>query len=347
MSAVRRLRSLLWRARSPWYLRPSLLDERWLPAAARERIEALLRARPLVVLDLGARGGVHELGEPKGLMRIFGFEPNEAECKPLQLEWRTSGYLEARFLPVAVAGEAGTGRLVITRAPGASSFLEPDPETLRPFGPRAELFEPVAVEEVPTTTLDRFAAEEQLSYVDLVKIDTEGSELEVIRGGRRLLGESTLAVKTEIVFRPFRRGQPLFRDIDDALRELGFLPLSVEPAAYPVTWCRASVPPGVGDRGETLWGDAVYVKDVLADPSRLDGDDAVQPLRFLLLLESLGFVGYALEAAQLFREHGAAERGLVDALEGAILERHRVRRYQRLPLPGRVVRRLVGRLPYR
>ena len=58
----------------------------------------------------------------------------------------------------------------------------------------------------------------------LVKIDTEGSDLEVIQGGTETLRRAT-AVMVESVFYPNALGPnaPTFEDIFGALRDLGYV----------------------------------------------------------------------------------------------------------------------------
>ena len=41
----------------------------------------------------------------------------------------------------------------------------------------------------PSVTLDEFAKRERLTRVDLIKIDTDGYELQVLRGARRMIAE--------------------------------------------------------------------------------------------------------------------------------------------------------------
>lgn len=55
----------------------------------------------------------------------------------------------------------------------------------RPLRPRDEI---VAEEVVPAVTIDGYCAEHGVERVDLMKIDTEGAELQVLRGARGALG---------------------------------------------------------------------------------------------------------------------------------------------------------------
>jgi FkbM family methyltransferase len=331
------------------YVRPSLLDDRWIRPNALERIRALLLEHPLIVLDVGARGGPRDLLELKEVTRLYGFEPNEAECEPLQREYFRAGYVDARYLPVALAGVEGTRRLVVTRSAGSTSFFEPDLDTARAYDAYGSMFEPVGELTVPTTTLDAFVASEKLPALDFVKLDVQAAELEILEGGRATLRDHVLLMRTEVWFRRFYKGQPLFRDVDVVLDELGFIPLAIEPYVNNVQRFRTALPPRVGDRGEALFGDAIYVKDAVRNPSLLGEGDPAQAIRFVLMLESFGFVGYALAVAEALRD-ATPEPELLDELAAAIATRHRQHWYERRPglerARARMLRRPLGRLPY-
>jgi FkbM family methyltransferase len=345
----KRVHDLFWRTFKQPYVRPSLLDERWVEARALAEIRALLGEHALVVVDLGARGGARDLLELNDVTRLYGFEPNEEECEPLQRAFFRAGYVDARHFPVALAGAEGERRLVVTRSPGSISFFEPNLETARTYDAYGSMFEPVGELTVPTTTLDAFVSREKLPSLDFLKLDVQAAELEIIEGGRRTLADQVLMLRTEVWFRRFYREQPLFRDLDRALDELGFLPLSIEPFVNNLERFRTSLPPGVGDRGEMLFGDAIYVKDVVRNPALLGDGDPARALRLVLMLESFGFVGYALAAAEALRTH-APEPRLLEALGNAIVARHRGRWYERRPglerARSRLLRRALGRLPY-
>jgi FkbM family methyltransferase len=71
----------------------------------------------------------------------------------------------------------------------------------------------------PMTTLDAWTAANALERADVVKVDVEGAELQVIRGGTRFLRRSQPALILEINART-RRKQLLGYSIDDLLSEL-------------------------------------------------------------------------------------------------------------------------------
>jgi hypothetical protein len=78
--------------------------------------------------------------------------------------------------------------------------------------------EPVSV---AVETLDSIVAKLSLEDNLLVKIDVQGFECEVIKGGLETLRRAKLVI-VETTFRALYEGQPLFGDVYRALTELGF-----------------------------------------------------------------------------------------------------------------------------
>lgn len=77
---------------------------------------------------------------------------------------------------------------------------------------------------VPTTTLDAWAAEHlpaETTRIDFLWIDVQGSELLVVRGGPQTLKRTRYAY-LECDPRPLYRGMAKLRDLQRALRQLGF-----------------------------------------------------------------------------------------------------------------------------
>jgi hypothetical protein len=47
---------------------------------------------------------------------------------------------------------------------------------------------------VPITTIDQFCADNSIETIDFLKIDTEGHDLEVIKGASRILAEQKIGI---------------------------------------------------------------------------------------------------------------------------------------------------------
>ena len=80
----------------------------------------------------------------------------------------------------------------------------------------------------PARKLDTIAAGFGESTIDLIKIDVQGLEHLVIKGGAKTLSR-TKAVFTEVSFRPIYVGSSMLFDIAASLRTHGFIMIELEP----------------------------------------------------------------------------------------------------------------------
>ncbi|HWE35738.1 MAG TPA: FkbM family methyltransferase [Isosphaeraceae bacterium] len=194
-----------------------------MPIAGELAVVAPLAAflgRPLVLVDVGCRWGLDETWAAFGPhIRRIGFDPDAEECARLE---RLNGEgARVRFVPAGLGPAVGSSRLHLTREPACSSLYPPDLEAMRQR-PELSCIEPTGTATIPLTTLDAWAATDGLDRVDILKLDTQGSELDILRGSERLL-PTVRAIEVEVEFNPIYRGQPLFGDVDRFLRDRGFV----------------------------------------------------------------------------------------------------------------------------
>lgn len=75
---------------------------------------------------------------------------------------------------------------------------------------------------LPSKTLDRVVAETRSrGCCDLVKLDVEGAEIEVLKGGPRTLRRAKL-VALEVAVLPYNRGAPTFAEVAGFMSRRGF-----------------------------------------------------------------------------------------------------------------------------
>lgn len=187
----------------------------------------------------------------QGKARVIGFEPNLEQYQLLQ-EQQTP-YLT--FLPYVI-GDGQDGTLNLCSAPGMTSLLEPDQELLGYFHGFSEWGRVIQREPVSTRRLDEVT---EIGAIDYLKLDVQGGELAILQGATRRLQE-ILVIHTEVQFVPFYQNQPLFAELDQALRAAGFYLHCINPQV-----CRTFKPLVVNNDfyaglNQLLWGDAVYVK---------------------------------------------------------------------------------------
>jgi FkbM family methyltransferase len=231
-----------------------------------------------------------------GLCTVTGFEPQPEALVELK---RKQGPHET-YLPYAV-GDGKAHTLRIASASGMTSLLVPDARRLAMFNGFPPWGQVVAEEELETKRLDDI---DELPPIDLLKIDIQGGELAVFRGGDAALADA-VAVHTEVSFVPLYEEQPVFGDIDLDLRARGFIPHAFAAikrwAIAPVTFAGDFRVPG----NQLLEADVVYVRD-FGKPEELSDDQ----LRQLAMIAH--HVYQSIDLAY-FCVMTLAQRGLADA----------------------------------
>ena len=218
--------------------------------------EILAPARPTAIVDVGANpidgDPPYKAMLAAGLCEVTGFEPQADALARLE---QKKGPRE-RYLPYAL-GDGSDGVLNVCELEGMTSLLVPDPAHLALFN----LF-PIwgtVKHQIPVTTrkLDDVA---EIAHLDFLKMDVQGAERTVLAHGRAKLAD-TVMIQTEVSFVPLYQGQPVFGEIDLALRELGFLPHCVTGTKiWPISPMVVGDQPNRGIR-QLLETDMVYVKD--------------------------------------------------------------------------------------
>lgn len=190
----------------------------------------------------------------QGGYRLTGFEPNPHMFKELI----NQPHPNMAFLPYAI-GDGKESILNICSAPGMSSLLEPDLDLLDHFHGFGEWGQIVERQSLTTRRLDDI---DEIQGIDFLKLDVQGSELAILENATEKL-KSTLVIHVETLFVPFYKGQPLFGEIDLALRKAGFLLHRFGPIVS-----RVFKPLIVNNNifmglSQILWSDAVYVKSFM------------------------------------------------------------------------------------
>jgi len=77
---------------------------------------------------------------------------------------------------------------------------------------------------VKATTLDKWCSDTGI-YPDALWVDVQGAELDLYRGGQNVLRDHVKIVFTEVGVKPYYDGHGLKPDIDQMMKELGFVEL--------------------------------------------------------------------------------------------------------------------------
>lgn len=296
----------------------------------------------MVALDIGARRGfVADLLPIAAAVDAVGFEPDVEECERLNREARSTPgpWRSLHFLAAALAGEAGSRDLHLTRHGGTSSMLAAIPGMGARYM-RDDYFSVERTVSVDTQTLDDVLARSRISSPAYVKIDVEGMEKAIFEGGPRTL-DRVLAVRTEVAFMRTRRGQPLYHEIDALLRRHGLLPFGfVELHEWRRTTRRKH--PLAGERslpfsrGRLVHGDVIYLRDVeTMDESEDAAIDRMVQLAALALCydfvdEAAAILRRAPVAEALGRDGGVPLEASLKTMSRSLASRYRKRRRRAL-----------------
>ena len=175
------------------------------------------------------------------------------------------------------------------------------------------MFDTVRIDTFETIDFDSFCIDHKIECVDFIKIDTEGSELEILEGGENVLDKEAVAVLVEVAFCPYQTGRPLFADIDIFLRRHGFILYDLET----VRLARSALPPlntYIADPscyGQILAGDALYLRDFVSDSSRTIRVHPSKLLKTVCLFEifslndcAIELLEYAIQNSLIPKEFG-------------------------------------------
>ena len=201
------------------------------------------------VIDVGARDGIHERWQPfHDRIEVRAFEPDRTECERLNLlPWP----YPIRYLPVALGANDGErATLHICRQPGCSSVLRPNPGLCGDFA-YARNMEIVEERPIVLSRLDTVCAD---FLPDVLKADTQGTELSILKGAGNLL-DAALAVELEVEFIEQYAGQDLFPDIDVFMRSKGFMLRGLKR-----TYWRNHASYAHAHGGQLIHGDALYLR---------------------------------------------------------------------------------------
>ncbi|WP_126978591.1 FkbM family methyltransferase [Frigidibacter oleivorans] len=235
------------------------------------------------VADVGA----NPINEPPyaGLLamggcEVVGFEPQPDAFAELD---RSKGPLET-YLPHAV-GEGGPVDLRIYRSSGLTSVFEPHRPGMAYLGVPGWS---AVKARVPMQTVALDAAE-GLGRIDLLKIDIQGGELGVFRGGRQVLAQAVAVIVEQRYYRLYD-GEPMLAATDAELRDQGFTLhrlLPVKMRALPNSQMARLRKRRVQD--QAVDGDVVYIRD----PAGM-GDWSDRQVAMLALLASAVWDSHSL-----------------------------------------------------
>lgn len=264
-------------------------------------------------LDIGCSGRLnHRWKALFQLLNYVGFDPNKEECQ--RLSKLPSPYKNAHFSPYAIAGDVGQAVMHLTESPLCYSILRPRHQWLRRFS-FYNLFNEIGKSTVNCTTLNYLAENEGLR-ADIIKLDTQGLELPILRSASTVLSD-TFCVETETGFVENYVGETVAAEVDEFMRDNGFLlfDIKIHRVGRANRFAQQS-------RQQPLWCESLWMRDYKASESwdiDVPPPSRTQATRALYICKTLNFPDYGFELARDFHS-----QGLLNDRELALLSDSRI-----------------------
>jgi FkbM family methyltransferase len=179
----------------------------------------------VVFVDVGARAGIPAPWAMIGSQVVpVMFEPDPEAASALV------NYIQnfpgGSVVQAGLYNQSGERQLYLTRSPGCSSILPPNPRFTRHYA-APQIFDVMRTQTIAVSSyLDLFKAG-KVPRPDVIKIDVQGCEYEVLEGFGDLLSDC-LAIELETHISPLYHGQKLVTDIVALLDRFDFVLLDLD-----------------------------------------------------------------------------------------------------------------------
>ena len=177
----------------------------------------------ITVIDVGANRGqsIDRFKKVFDSYNIHSFEPIDFEFKNLVNKYNNKNNI---YLNNSALGEKKEKKIFnINHYTGSSSFLKVTNNTdwlklrSREHGIRQEEFLKKK-EEVQVDTLDNYSQKNNISKIDILKIDTQGYELNVLKGAKKLIDERKISfIELELIFSDLYENTLTIGEIENVL----------------------------------------------------------------------------------------------------------------------------------
>jgi FkbM family methyltransferase len=170
------------------------------------------------VLDIGAHRGEFAAASRRflGSEKIWLVEPQPGPAERLRQQFRPEDGFAV--IEAAVSDRSGTAEFHVHEQRGSSSLLAIDPAAREVYGLDPD---ESAVIRVPCLSLDELFEKHGVGTVDLMKVDIQGAEHLLLRGGSRAL-EQIRAIYIEVNFQSVYEKGATFTEVHAPLAEKGF-----------------------------------------------------------------------------------------------------------------------------
>jgi FkbM family methyltransferase len=181
------------------------------------------------IIDIGARGNIGEplTWIPEKYLNLIGFEPDYKEFLKLK-----DKFINRQYFNYALSDKKKVKTFWNLKDPSSSSFYKPNIKHNKRYNNVHHLRRFITHKsKVVCNKLDNFA--KQIQYIDFLKIDTDGSEFDILKGGRKILKKNSPIVLIETWCDSIYKNIKMFDEIINLMRKYGYRVIDIDKSAAP------------------------------------------------------------------------------------------------------------------
>lgn len=189
-------------------------------------LEYLKHNEKICIFDVGANIGtwthsLFERADKTSSLIVHAFEPCTDTYSTLTANlhsWNLTGNIKSNKLALSSSVSKRPFYSLGTKTNIGTNSLSPPADTSK-----------YAVESVQTETIDGYCLRNNISHIDLIKIDTEGHDMEVIYGGNNILASKAIDILQFEYNHRWIDSRHFLRDAFELLLPLGYIIGKITP----------------------------------------------------------------------------------------------------------------------
>lgn len=269
-----------------------------IPALAKKNnLRELFQENLFTLVDVGATGGIDgNWYEIRDYCHYITFDP-DPRAQIVNYSAKHTNY------NIGLWSKKDTPKLYLTKLPVASSIYQHNLETLSSYL-NDWCHQIVDYSKIEVNSLENTLK----TNPDFIKIDAEGADLEILKGGEKFLKTSCLGIEVEVSFINRHKNAPYFSDIDSFLRDHDFVLMDIQTEK----WIRKNNVFSTKTNPQLIWGNAIYMLSKKILLKRIQTLNISQRniifIKYITILLMYRFHDYAIEICEYFNNENITDK---------------------------------------